>query len=108
MKLRFMLFFAIFFSLVGWGPFFYFPTGNAWINQTIAAIRIQASNIDPSALKVALNAYLKARKLGLNAKEILTLVDYSKPSDERRLWVIDIKHLKVLYNTYVAHGKNSG
>lgn len=39
---------------------------------------------------------------------ILTIIDYSKPSNERRLWVIDVKNEKILHNALVAHGKNSG
>jgi hypothetical protein len=40
--------------------------------------------------------------------EVLTIVDYSKPSNERRLFVIDMLNGSLLYNTFVAHGKNSG
>ncbi|WP_321287657.1 murein L,D-transpeptidase catalytic domain family protein [uncultured Sunxiuqinia sp.] len=41
-------------------------------------------------------------------KDILTIVDFSLSSCEKRLWVIDMKKNKVLYNDLVAHGKNSG
>lgn len=41
-------------------------------------------------------------------KDILTVVDFSLPSTERRLWVIDLESNKVLFNDWVAHGKNSG
>lgn len=44
----------------------------------------------------------------LENDSILTLIDFSKPSSERRLWVIDVKNLTVLHNAVVAHGKNSG
>jgi hypothetical protein len=39
---------------------------------------------------------------------ILTVCDFSQPSDSKRLYIIDVKDFKVLLNTYVAHGKNSG
>lgn len=79
-----------------------------WVDSEIKAISEQADNINPSVLKLSLTAYLKARERGLADKELLTIVDYTKPSIERRLWVIDLKNEKVLFNTWVSHGKNSG
>ena len=81
---------------------------NHWVDNAIQKIRAQATNLDAKVLKLGLNAYLKAQALGINKKQILTIVDYTKLSTERRLWVIDLKNLKVLFNTWVSHGKNSG
>ena len=39
---------------------------------------------------------------------ILTVVDFSQPSDKKRFYIIDLSNYKVLVNTYVAHGKNTG
>lgn len=41
-------------------------------------------------------------------KKLLTIVDFSKPSSEKRLFIIDVQTEKILIHTYVAHGKNSG
>jgi hypothetical protein len=41
-------------------------------------------------------------------KELLTVIDFSKPSTEERMFVIDMKAKKVLYRTIVSHGRNSG
>lgn len=74
----------------------------------IKAIEAQAPDLNPKALNAALEPYEKARSAGLDKQEILTIVDFSKPSTTNRFYVIDVKHAKVLYNTLVAHGKNSG
>lgn len=39
---------------------------------------------------------------------IISIVDFSQPSSKKRLYVIDLKNYKVLFNTWVAHGRNSG
>lgn len=39
---------------------------------------------------------------------IISIVDFSLPSNKKRLFIIDLKNYKVLFNTLVAHGKNTG
>ena len=39
---------------------------------------------------------------------MLTIIDYSLPSNQKRLWVFDLNSKQLLYNTYVAHGIRSG
>jgi len=57
---------------------------------------------------LALRAYGKLRQAGYDSREMLTIVDYSKPSTERRLWVINLKDLQVPVRALVANGKNNG
>ncbi|MAZ39937.1 MAG: hypothetical protein CMF49_07430 [Legionellales bacterium] len=65
-------------------------------------------NLDNNVFKYALKAYACARKRGMDKQEMLTIIDYSKPAVEPRLWVIDLKHLHVKYAELVAHGEKSG
>jgi hypothetical protein len=51
---------------------------------------------------------LKESKNLASDKEILTLIDFRKSGNEKRLWVIDIKNKRVLFHSLVAHGRNSG
>ncbi|MCX2741492.1 murein L,D-transpeptidase catalytic domain family protein [Pontibacter anaerobius] len=41
-------------------------------------------------------------------KSIISVVDFTKPSSQKRLWIIDLNAKKVLFNTLVAHGRNTG
>lgn len=40
--------------------------------------------------------------------EVLSICDFSQSSRRKRLYIIDVQEMKVLINTYVAHGRNSG
>lgn len=44
----------------------------------------------------------------LHNPTIVTIADYSQSSSKKRLYVIDLKNKKLLFNTYVAHGRNTG
>lgn len=41
-------------------------------------------------------------------KQLLTVIDFTLPSTEKRLWVIDVDKKEIVLNTVVAHGRNSG
>ncbi|GGD87871.1 murein L,D-transpeptidase catalytic domain family protein [Planktosalinus lacus] len=56
----------------------------------------------------ALNGYYKLQETGKIQKNLLTVVDFSLSANEKRLWVIDLELNEVLYQTYVAHGRNTG
>ncbi len=79
-----------------------------WLNKKIEALKPLVRNLNVNVLRLGLTAYQNAQKRGVTANPLLTIIDFSKPSSERRLWVIDVEKHKVLFNTLVAHGKNSG
>ncbi|MGL6067074.1 MAG: murein L,D-transpeptidase catalytic domain family protein, partial [Cetobacterium sp.] len=54
------------------------------------------------------NAIKGASKIKGKKLEFLTIIDFTKPSTERRFSVINLKKKELLYYTYVSHGKNSG
>lgn len=56
----------------------------------------------------AVKGYTKLKAEGKIANETLTIIDFSLSSTEKRLWVLDMTTYKVLFNTVVAHGRNTG
>ena len=53
-------------------------------------------------------AFIGYNKIEEKNKNILTLIDFSKPSTEERLYVLDMEQRKLLYSSLVTHGRNSG
>ena len=47
-------------------------------------------------------------KLRPGKEGLITIADLSQSANSKRLYVIDLEHKAVLFNTYVAHGRNSG
>lgn len=78
------------------------------VNQKVSHLSRKAPQLNKKVLKLALTAYQKASTKGAVKKPVLTVIDYSLPSSKQRMWVFDVRNSRLLYNTYVAHGKNSG
>ncbi len=68
------------------------------------AILDQTNNLRPEVLELALEAYEQAETGGHVRRPVLTIIDYDMPSYQQRLWVIDMKVGRVLYQEWVAHG----
>jgi hypothetical protein len=68
-----------------------------------------ADGLSPKVLAMALDAVSCARARGVEGRDdLLTVIDYSLPSTEPRLWVLDLARGEVLYRELVAHGRGSG
>ena len=70
---------------------------------------LEQSGLDEKAFEYAWRGYHNLVKKGLiRRKNVLSICDFTQPSCSKRLYVIDVRHKKLLYRTYVAHGQNSG
>ena len=56
----------------------------------------------------ALKGFYSLQEKGIVKSNILTLVDFSLSSNVKRLWIIDLSSNLVLFQTLVAHGRNTG
>ena len=75
----------------------------------VALISELAPNIRPSVIKEAVGAMKCAQRrgVGVDARR-LAIIDYTLPSREQRLWVVDLEAQELLFEEHVAHGQKSG
>ncbi len=74
-----------------------------------ALIRQLAPGINPAAVSEAVSAMKCAQKNGVGQDASrLAIIDYTIPSRQQRLWVLDLGNRKLLFEEYVAHGQGSG
>ena len=86
--------------------------GGIWCNQ----MELLYAKINGSALGLSFDAFEKAyigwSKLKidhqLNKSEILAIADLSQSSNKKRLYILDMEKQSLLFQTFVAHGRNSG
>ena len=73
------------------------------------SLQLNLSGLSEQAFASAVKGYEYLKSKGkIGNENILSIADFSRPSSQKRFFVIDLKNFKVLFNTYVAHGQNSG
>lgn len=85
------------------------PAQVASMPNVFERLRRLAPGLDPGVLALA----LEARNCALRHNEVdaaakLAVIDYSRPSTEKRLWVFDMAADALLFNEHVAHGSGTG
>ncbi len=77
--------------------------------QLYARLGLGPSGLALPVFREGLVGYYNLRSRSPSAAPpVLTLIDFGRPSQQKRLWVIDVARAKVLFHTLVAHGKASG
>jgi hypothetical protein len=75
----------------------------------VSSLARQAPGLRSEVLRLALDASGCAIERGLvKRRDLVTVIDYSLPSSEPRLFTFDLQTRKLLFRELVAHGKNSG
>ena len=74
-----------------------------------AVLKKLAPQLSGQAVEIALTALARLQSAGTAVRsDVLAVLDFSKPSSERRLFVFDLVHPRVLFEELAAHGRNSG
>jgi hypothetical protein len=72
------------------------------------SLRLGDWGLSKKVFEIALRGMYKLVRNGQIKSNILSIVDFSQPSMNKRLYVIDLDNYFLLYNTLVAHGAKSG
>ncbi len=77
--------------------------------QVYQQANLYKTHLNLTVFRKALVGYYNIqRKPSTAVKPLLTIIDFSRSSRQKRLWVVDLKNNKLLYHTWVAHGKGTG
>ncbi|MDD5710120.1 MAG: murein L,D-transpeptidase catalytic domain family protein, partial [Candidatus Marinimicrobia bacterium] len=59
------------------------------------------SKLNPDVFRMAMKGYSRVRPKN---DSVISIIDFSMPSIEKRFYLIDLAAKKLLYHTYTSHG----
>jgi hypothetical protein len=73
------------------------------------SLQLDELGLSEDAFNYAVKGFENLKKTGkIHNERVLSIIDFTKPSSQKRLFVLDVESFKILFNTYVAHGRNTG
>lgn len=73
------------------------------------SLQLDTKGLSQEAFEYAMEGFEKLVDEGvLKNDSVLTVIDFDQPSYKKRMYILDVKNYKVLFNTLVAHGMNTG
>ena len=103
---RFLTFILIVTFITGCSTMYQFK--KAMPEEEIREIYAQSGlegKLDPGVFQKAMHGY---SRIDPPKDSIISIIDFSLPSTEKRFYVIDLEDRKLLYHTYTSHGVNTG
>jgi hypothetical protein len=83
--------------------------GIAALLQEYDLLHLDSAGLSLEAFTTAVSGYQHMLEKGLLDKSgLLTIIDFSQSSKNKRFYVLDLMANRILFNTYVAHGRRSG
>src|SRR5574343_174897 len=72
-------------------------------------MQLQRAGLNKKAFELAWQGYKQLVQTGrIRKTDVLSICDFSQSSRRKRLYIIDVEEQKLLIQTFVAHGRNSG
>jgi len=85
------------------------PVTGLFIKNVYDSLHLNLRGMSIEAFEYAKKGLAKLASEGkLVNDSVISIIDFSLPSNRKRLFILDIKNYKVLFNTLVAHGRNTG
>lgn len=85
-----------------------YPAGSG-NSDLYTILHLSDYGLSKEIFQLALKGYTKLETTGKLANpDILTIIDFSQSSRNKRMYIIDLINNKILFNTLVAHGRNTG
>lgn len=79
------------------------------VSDIYSTLHLSQLGLSGEAYRLAMHGFEKLKTEGkLQNDSVLTIIDFSQSSKNKRMYVIDLLHKTLLFNTYVAHGRNTG
>jgi hypothetical protein len=80
-----------------------------YVQSLYETIELKKRGLDFDLFRYALIGYFNLKsENALNREGIISIIDFRKSCNDRRFYVIDLVRQKLLYHTFVAHGRRSG
>ncbi len=76
--------------------------------QMYATLHLKELGLSEKAYQLGVKGWGKLKAKGEVTKNIISICDFTQSSNNKRLYVIDLAGGVLLFNTLVAHGKNTG
>src|SRR5205809_446328 len=87
-------------------------SANKFVENTavlFSELHLSEAGMNQTVFNSALEGLKKLDSTGIIKKDsIITIIDFSQPSNKKRLYVLDLANKQILFNSLVAHGRNSG
>lgn len=82
---------------------------NDFISDIYQEAHLDSAGLSETVFEKAITGFYNMKYSGLiHDKSTLTIADFDLESSRKRLFIIDLAQKKLILNTWVAHGQNSG